>query len=320
MTTGIEQSSQVLPQRVVFGTALAKLGAEFPHLVVLDADVSSSTQTALFAQAYPKRFFNFGIAEANMVSAAAGMAAVGLLPVVSTFAFLLAVRAGDAVRSLVAYNRLNVKMAGGYAGLSDFADGASHQSVEDLAVMTGIPNITVVAPCDAVETRLAVRAMLEHAGPVYLRLHRNETPVLTDYSREPFRIGKGKILRDGRDVSIISTGYMVHKALDAAEALEKEGISAGVVNMSTIKPLDEELVLECARKTGRIVTAEEHSVHGGLGGAVAELLARKHPVPMAFVGVQDTFAESGDYEKLLEKYGLTPGAIAGKARGLVRGK
>ncbi len=306
--------------RQAYGEALVELGKKYKDLVVFDADVASSTRTIMFSQAHPDRFFNVGIAEMNMAAMAAGISTTGKIPFINTFACFMVLRCADPIRSLMAYTNLNVKIAGAYAGLSDSYDGASHHAIMDIAFMRSLPNMTVLSPCDGGEAAAATEAAILHQGPVYLRLHRNETPVLTDYSREPFRIGKGKILRDGRDVSIISTGYMVHKALDAAEALEKEGISAGVVNMSTIKPLDEELVLECARKTGRIVTAEEHSVHGGLGGAVAELLARKHPVPMAFVGVQDTFAESGDYEKLLEKYGLTPGAIAGKARGLVRGK
>jgi len=319
MTTGIEQSSQVLPQRVVFGTALAKLGAEFPHLVVLDADVSSSTQTALFAQAYPKRFFNFGIAEANMVSAAAGMAAVGLLPVVSTFAFLLAVRAGDAVRSLVAYNRLNVKMAGGYAGLSDFADGASHQSVEDLAVMTGIPNITVVAPCDAVETRLAVRAMLEHAGPVYLRLSRAVVPTWFD-DDHPFEIGKGIMLRDGGDVTLIGTGPMVAVACSAADLLAQRGIAARVIDMHTIKPLDHDVVMRAARETGAIVTVEEHNIHGGLGSAVCAAVAESEPAPVTRCGIPDRFGESGAYTEILARAGLDAEHVAAAAEQTLRRK
>lgn len=305
------------PMRQAYGEALVELGKKYKDLVVFDADVANSTRTIMFSQAYPDRFFNVGIAEMNMAAMAAGISTTGKIPFINTFACFMVLRCADPIRSLMAYTGLNVKIAGTYAGLSDSYDGASHHAIMDIAFMRSLPNMTVVSPCDAAEAAAATEAVLLHKGPVYLRLHRNEMPALTDYSSEPFKIGRGKILRDGKDVSIIATGYMVHKAMEAAETLSAGGISARVVNMSTIKPLDGELVLKCAAETGAIVTAEEHSVLGGLGSVIAELLAEKRPTPMAFVGVQDTFAESGDYEKLLEKYGLTAGKIVEKAKNLL---
>lgn len=305
------------PMRQAYGEALVELGKKYKDLVVFDADVANSTRTIMFSQAYPDRFFNVGIAEMNMAAMAAGISTTGKIPFINTFACFMVLRCADPIRSLMAYTGLNVKIAGTYAGLSDSYDGASHHAIMDIAFMRSLPNMTVVSPCDAAEAAAATEAVLLHKGPVYLRLHRNEMPALTDYSSEPFKIGRGKILRDGKDVSIIATGYMVHKAMAAAETLSAGGISARVVNMSTIKPLDGELVLKCAAETGAIVTAEEHSVLGGLGSVIAELLAEKRPTPMAFVGVQDTFAESGDYEKLLEKYGLTAGKIVEKAKKLL---
>lgn len=294
--------------REAYGKALADLGEVDGRVVALDADVSNSTRTIYFAERFPERFYNLGIAEANMMSIAAGLAACGWVPFVNTFSFLTALRAADPVRSLVAYNNLNVKIAGNYAGLSDSYDGASHQSINDIAIMRSLPNMTVVVVADAVETRMAVAKVAEHAGPVFLRLSRAEVPVIfTD--DHPFEIGRGNLLREGCDVTIIATGYMVCKALDAARLLEADGISAEVIEIHTIKPIDSEIIGRSARKTGAVVTAEEHSVIGGLGSAVAEVLAARCPTKMAFVGVKDTFAESGDYEPLLEKYGLSSEAI-----------
>jgi len=306
------------PMRQAYGEALVELGGKYKDLVVFDADVANSTRTIMFSQAYPDRFFNVGIAEMNMAAMAAGISTVGKIPFINTFACFMVLRCADPIRSLMAYTNLNVKIAGAYAGLSDSYDGASHHAILDIAFMRALPNMTVISPCDGGEAAAATEAAILHKGPVYLRLHRNEMPALTDYSGEPFTIGRGKILRDGRDVTIVATGYMVHKAMAAAEILKAEGVSARVVNISTIKPLDRDLILKCAGETKGIVTAEEHSVHGGLGSAVAELLAEKMPVPMAFVGVQDTFPESGDYEKLLEKYGLSADRIAEKAKGLLK--
>lgn len=296
------------PMRMVFGETLCENAAEFQNMVVLDADVSSSTQTKLFGNQYPKRFFNFGIAEANMVSAAAGMAAANLIPVVSTFAFLLTLRAGDPVQSLIAYNRLNVKLAGGYAGLSDFADGASHQSVVDLAVMRAMPGMTVLVPSDIETTQGAVKAMLKHQGPVYLRLSRDAVGSLHGGDQN-FEIGKARILREGKDLTLAVSGTLLGEAFKAADALESEGIKATVAEFATLKPFDHQTLTELAQKTGAVVTIEEHSVIGGLGSAVAESLAAYYPVPQERVGMQDVFGESGPYQALLEKFGLTTPSI-----------
>jgi len=305
--------TESIPMRLEFGRRLVELADEFPTMVVLDADCSSSTQTSHFAKAHPERFFNMGIAEANMVAAAAGMSTAGLIPVASTFAFLLSLRTGDQVRSLVAYNELNVKLAGGYAGLSDHADGASHQSVIDLAVMTAMPGMTVLVPADLTETRQAVRAMLEHNGPVYLRLSRAE--VQRRFADDhPFEIGKGITLRDGADVTIIACGTPVTLACEAADALAAEGVDARVIDMHTLKPLDADLVGRAAVETGAIVTVEEHSVIGGLGCAVAAAVCESRPVPVIRVGVQDCFGESGAYEEILARAGIDRQSIADAAR------
>ena len=304
------------PMRVVFGEALCELAEEFPQMVVLDADASSSTQTRLFAEKHPDRFYNYGIAEANMVSAAAGMATCGLVPVASTFAFLLSLRTGDAVRSHVAYNRLNVKLAGGYAGLSDFADGASHQSVVDVAVMRALPNMTVLVPSDAETARGAVRGMLAYDGPVYLRVSRQ--PVRSLHGGEAaFEIGPARVLREGKDVTLAVCGTLLVEALAAAERRDRDGIAAALVEFPTVKPLDGRTLTRFARRTGAIVAVEEHSICGGFGAAVAEHLGEHCPVPIRRVGIRDTFAESGPYEALCEKYGLTAPHIARAARELL---
>jgi transketolase len=303
---------RALPMRQIFGRTLVELADRVPALVVLDADVSSSTQTCLFAAKAPDRFFNFGIAEANMIAAAAGMAACGLVPVVSTFAFLMALRAGDAVRSLVAYSGLGVKMAGGYAGLSDFADGASHQSVCDMSVMTGIPGITVIAPSDAVQTRAFTEAMLAHPGPVYLRLSRAE--VDSAYPEgTAFTIGKGIVRRDGTDVTLVSCGTMLGVVERAADALASRGVSVRVVDMPTVKPLDTGTVLRAARETGALVTIEEHTIHGGLGSAVAAAVGEAFPVPVVRCGIPDRFGESGAYHEILARAGLGVDDVVEKA-------
>ena len=303
------QTPEAKPQRVVFGETLVELGAADARIVVLDADVSSSTQTRLFAEAFPERFFNVGIAEANMVSIAAGLAACGYVPVVSTFALFIALRAGDQVRAQVAYTNLNVKLVGGYAGLSDFADGASHQSVEDLAVMRAIPAMTVIAPADAVEMRLALAAAIDHDGPVFLRVSRDVVGELIDPATHPFGIGKGITLRDGSDVTLVTTGTMLPLALDAADALGREGVSARVLDMHTLKPLDDDLLVEAARATGALVTIEEHSILGGLGGAVCEALAARRPTPVVRCGIPDRFGQSGGYAAILARAGLDAGAV-----------
>jgi transketolase len=273
-------------------------------MTVLDCDVSSSTQTRLFSERFPERFFNFGIAEANMVSAAAGMAVSGLIPVASTFAFLLAFRAGDAVRSLIAYNNLNVKLAGGYAGLSDFADGASHQAVTDISVMRALPNMTVLVPSDIETTKGAIRAMLEYNGPVYLRLSRD---IVGSYhgGDESFEIGKAKLLREGKDVTLAVCGTLLPFVLSAADELSKSGIEASVIEFPTIKPFDVATLVKYAGMSGAVVSVEEHTVYGGFGGAVAECLSEHCPVKLKRVGLADTFGESGPYNELLDKFCLT---------------
>ena len=302
-------TAEPTPQRLVFGQTLVELGAENERIVVLDADVSSSTQTKHFAAAYPDRFFNVGVAEANMISVAAGFATTGHVPFVSTFALFISMRAGDQVRAQIAYPRLNVKLAGGYAGLSDFADGASHQSVEDIAVMRAIPNMTVIAPSDITETRMAVRAAAAHDGPVYLRLSRDA--VTEDYPEtHPFEIGKGIVLRDGSDVTIAATGTTVKLATEAARQLAGEGVSCRVIDMHTIKPLDEDVVVRAARETGAIVTVEEANVIGGFGAAVCEAVCAAHPCPVMRVGLPDRFGESGTYAEILARAGIdTPNVI-----------
>ncbi|MGB9661757.1 MAG: transketolase family protein [Moorellaceae bacterium] len=290
--------------REAYGRALVELGRQNERVVVLDADLSKSTKTEYFAQEFPHRFFNMGIAEQSLMGTAAGLALCHKIPFVSTFAVFATGRAFDQVRNSIAYPRLNVKIAASHAGITVGEDGASHQSVEDIALMRAVPNMTVIVPADATETRQAVFAAAEHEGPVYIRLGRMSVPVLygEDYR---FRLGKAHWLRQGRDVTIIACGYMVALALEAARNLEAQGYAVGVVNMSTIKPLDRETVLEAARESGAIVTAEEHSIIGGLGSAVAEVLSEEFPVPVRRVGLRDTFGESGSPEELLTKYGLT---------------
>ena len=294
--------------REAYGEALVELGRVNENVVVLDADVASSTRSILFKNAFPERFFNVGIAEANMTGIASGMAATGKIPFINTFALFLALRAADPMRSLVAYSKLNVKIGGGYGGFSDSYDGASHQSVEDVAIMRSLPNMTVIVVSDEHETKKAVFAAAKHEGPVYLRLSRAEIPQI--YNEDMmFDIGKGIVNRIGKDVTIIANGYMVTKALEAAEVLKSEGIDAEVIDMHTVKPIDMDLILKSGKKTGRIVTVEEHSIFGGLGSAVAEVLSKNMPLPMEIVGINDVFGESGDYEDLLKKHGLDKDAI-----------
>jgi transketolase len=299
--------------RDAYGQALAQLGHSNPKIVVLDADLSGSTKTAVFGKEFPERFFNMGIAEANMMGTAAGLAAAGKIPFASTFAVFATGRAYDQVRNSICYPELNVKIAATHAGLTVGEDGASHQSVEDIALMRVLPNMTVLVPADGVETRLAVRAAADHAGPVYLRLGRSQVPVIFGDDYE-FEIGKAALLREGGDVTIIACGLMVGPALAAADALAGEGIAAQVLNMATIKPLDRDALMAAGRRTGAIVTAEEHSIIGGLGSAVAECLAEELPVPVQRVGVKDTFGESGPPEELLRKYELTEADIVTAAK------
>jgi len=295
---------EMIPMRLIFGETLCDLGEEFPKLVVLDADVSSSTQTRLFGNKYPKRFFNAGIAEANMVAMAAGMATAGLIPVASTFAFLLSSRAADPVRSLVGYGELNVKLAGGYAGLSDFADGATHQAIADLAVMQAFPNITVMVPSDITTTEKAIRRMLEYEGAVYLRLSREA--ISRDYDVDlPFEIGRATVVNDGTDVTLIATGIPMRFARDAVKVLKSRGISARLIDMHTVKPLDTNLIYRAAEETGAIVTIEEHNIFGGLGASVCGFISETLPVPVLRCGIPDRFGESGKYDEILGRAGIS---------------
>ncbi len=287
-----------------YGKALAKLGAAQPNVVVLDADLAKSTKSYEFCKHYPERFFNMGIAEASLMGTAAGLAASGKTVFASTFAIFATGRAFEQIRNSIAYPKLNVKIAASHAGLTVGEDGASHQAIVDISIMRSLPNMTVIVPADGVEAEKAVFAAAQHDGPVYLRLGRSAVPVIFGEEHE-FRIGVSTQLRDGHDVTILACGIMVAESMLAAEELAAEGINARVVNMSTIKPLDQQAVLRAAQETGAIVTAEEHSIIGGLGSAVAEFLVENTPVPLERVGVKDTFGESGKPQELLEKYGLT---------------
>lgn len=302
--------------RDAYGMALKKLGEKDSRVVALEADVGGSSKSVLFGQAFPKRYFNVGIAENNMAAMAAGFALTGFIPFINTFASFMVTRGGDPMQSLAAYDELNVKFAGTYCGLSDSYDGASHHAISDIAFVRSIPNMTVISTCDAVETEKAVFAAAAYDGPVYLRLSRAPAPVIFDNSYD-FKIGKGIVLRDGLDITIIATGTMVHEALLAADLLAAEGIYAMVADIHTVEPIDRELVVKCASKTGMVVTAEEHSIRGGLGAAVAEVLAENCPVPMSFVGLHE-FTESGDYDELKRKYGLDGEAIKKKCKNMLK--
>lgn len=287
-----------------YGNALVELGAKYPNLVVLDADLAAATKTGVFKKVYPERHIDCGIAECNMVGIAAGLAAIGMIPFVSSFAMFAAGRAFEQVRNSVGYPHLNVKIGATHAGITVGEDGASHQCNEDIALMRTIPEMVVMCPADVVEAEAAVKAAVEHDGPVYLRFGRAACPVIHDKSNYQFEIGKGEILREGTDVTIVATGICVEGALDAADKLERDGVSAEVINICTIKPLDEELIIASARKTGKVATAEEHSVIGGLGSAVCDALCKANPVPVCKIGIQDVFGESGSAAELVEKYGL----------------
>ena len=301
--------------RNAYGEALVALAEKYPQLVVLDADLSSATMTKFFAAAYPDRFFDCGIAEANMTDIAAGMSTVGLKPFTNPFAVFAAGRAFEQVRNSIGYPHLNVTVVGSHGGVSVGEDGATHQCIEDFGLMRQIPGMLVCCPCDGNEMKQAVEALINYEGPAYLRLARAATEIFTDeIEGYKFELGKGITLADGKDVTIIGTGIMVGMALKAREILAAEGISARVIDMHTIKPLDEELVLKAARETGAIVTTEEHNILGGLGGAVAELVSGTCPVPVIRHGVNDEFGRSGTAAAVLEYFGLTPEGIAAKAR------
>lgn len=295
--------------RESYGNTLKELGAEFDNLVVLDADLAGATKTGIFQKAFPDRHFDCGIAESDMMSVAAGLSTTGLVPFASSFAMFAAGRAYEQIRNSIGYPHLNVKIGGTHGGITVGEDGASHQCCEDFALMRAIPGMVVMSPADDVEARAMVRAAYHYQGPVYMRFGRSAVPVFHEEGME-FTIGKGEILRQGRDVAIIATGVMVYEALQAAELLAQRGVDAMVINMATIKPLDEALVLEAAERCGKVVTCEEHSVIGGLGEAVCSLLSEKRPTPVKRVGVEDVFGTSGSAAALMKEFGLDSESVA----------
>jgi transketolase len=305
-----------ITMREAFGLKLAELGRTRKDLVVLDADVSSSSRSLHFAAAHPDRFFNVGVAEANLVDVAGGLATCGYRPVANAFAIFLALKAADQIRNVLCYNRLPVVLAGTYAGLSDSFDGASHQSIADVAILRGLPNLSILAPADNAGAEQALEAALAADGPVYLRLNRNSVPDLPP-APEPLRLGRIRTWRRGGDVTLAACGICVAMALEAAERLAKAGVQAEVLEIATIKPLDGDALAASVARTGRLVVAEEHNVIGGLAGACAEALANRVPFLMETVGIRDTFGESGPYDRLLEKYGITAGEIERRARAVL---
>ena len=305
--------------RASYGEALVELGKEHDDVVVLDADLAAATKTGTFKKAFPDRFFDCGIAESNLMGVAAGIATTGMVPFASTFAMFAAGRAFEQVRNSIGYPHLNVKIGATHAGISVGEDGATHQCNEDIALMRTIPGMTIICPADDVEAKAAVKAAYEMDGPVYLRFGRLAVPVINDTPDYKFKIGKGVTLREGKDVTIVATGLCVNSALEAAELLAKDGIEAKVINIHTIKPLDEELIVTAAKETGKVVTVEEHSVIGGLGGAVCEVLGEKAPVPVKRIGVNDVFGESGPAVKLIEKYGLDGNGVYSSVKAFCEG-
>ena len=310
--------SKKIATREAYGKALAALANTNENVVVLDADLSKSTKTADFKAVAPEKFFNMGIAEGNMMGVAAGLSTCGKIPFVSTFAMFAAGRAFEQIRNSICYPKLNVKVCATHAGLTVGEDGASHQAIEDISLMRGVPNMVVINPADDIETEAAIKAVAQMEGPCYVRLGRMAVSRVNDEANYNFVIGKGITLAEGNDVAIIATGIMVEAALEAKEELAKEGINARVINIHTIKPIDEELIIKAAKETGVIVTAEEHSVIGGLGSAVAEVVSENCPVPVLRVGVKDTFGESGKPNELLEKYGLTSNDIVNKVKEVIK--
>ncbi|HIX66535.1 MAG TPA: transketolase family protein [Candidatus Anaerostipes excrementavium] len=304
--------------RESYGNALVELGKENPNVVVLDADLAAATKTGVFKKEFPERFIDCGIAECNMVGIGAGLAAAGMVPFVSSFAMFAAGRAFEQVRNSVGYPHLNVKIGATHGGISVGEDGATHQCCEDIAVMRTIPGMTVIVPSDDVEAKAAVKAAAEMEGPVYMRFGRLAVPVINDTADYKFEIGKGTVLKEGSDVAIIANGLCVAEALEAAKKLEADGINAKVINMATVKPLDEELVLAAAKETGKVVTVEEHSVIGGLGSAVCDVLSEKLPTPVLKIGVNDVFGHSGPAVELIKEFGLDGDSIAQKVKDFVK--
>jgi transketolase len=306
--------------REAYGKALVELGRVNQDIVVLDADLSKSTKTAGFAKEFPDRFFDMGIAEADLMTTAAGLSTCGKIPFASTFAMFATGRAFEQIRNSICYPDLNVKIAATHAGITVGEDGASHQSVEDMSLMRSIPNMTVICPCDDVETNAAIKAVSIYKGPVYIRLGRLAVPTVNDPDNYNFEIGKAIKLKDGNDVSIFACGVMVNEAIKASEELEKNGISAEVINIHTIKPIDTESVINSARKTGAVITCEEHSIIGGLGSAVCEVLSENYPVPVKRIGIMDSFGESGKPAELMKEYGLTASNIVFAAKEVISRK
>ena len=304
--------------RESYGNALAELGAEYENLVVLDADLAAATKTGIFKKAFPDRHIDCGIAECNMMGIAAGLATTGKIPFASSFAMFAAGRAFEQVRNSIGYPKLNVKIGATHAGISVGEDGATHQCNEDIALMRTIPGMVVINPADDVEAKAAVRAAIEHEGPVYLRFGRLAVPVINDTPDYKFELGKGVVLREGKDVTIIATGLPVSECLAAADKLAADGIDAKVINIHTIKPLDEDLVVKAAKETGKVVTVEEHSVIGGLGNAVCDVLSEKCPTQVMKIGINDTFGESGPAVELIKKYGLDADSIYEKVKAFAK--
>ncbi len=309
--------SELIYARDVYGKTLVELGKKDKRIVVLDADLSQSTRTQYFAKEFPERFFNVGVAEQNLMGIAAGLASCGKIVFASTFAMFATCRAFDQIRNTICYNGFNVKIVASHGGITVGPDGASHQAIEDIALMRSIPGMNIIVPCDGPETEKAIIAAYQNIGPFYIRLGRPKVPTVE--GKKEFVFGKGYILKEGKDVTLISTGFMVYQALKASEILKNKGISAKVVNIHTIKPIDKDLILECAQTTKGIVTCEEHSVIGGLGSAVCEVLSEaKVFVPLKRIGVQDRFGQSGSPEELLKEYKLTPSDIAEAAISLLK--
>jgi transketolase len=310
---------ELVNMRKAYGEALVKLGQTHPQVVVLSADVSNSDHSYMFQEVYPERFFNVGIAEQSLVDVAVGFALTGKIPLANTFAFLFATRALEMVRTHLCYGEANVKLMAAYAGLSDSFDGPTHHSISDLAIMRSLPKMTVVVPADTVAVAALLPKVVDWPGPVFFRLSRNEAPTVFDDSYEP-EIGKAVLLRGGKDATLACTGLMVHRCLDAAEELSGRGIDVRVVEFHTVKPLDVEALAEAAEETGAVVTVEEHSIVGGLGGAVAEALGERFPVPVVRIGVADRFAETGPYDKLLDAYGMSIADIIQGVERALKGK
>ena len=304
--------------RESYGNALVEVGKENPNVIVLDADLANATKTNVFQKAFPDRHIDCGIAECNMTGIAAGLATCGKIPFISSFAMFAAGRNYEQIRNSIGYPHLNVKIGATHAGITVGEDGASHQCLEDIALMRVIPGMTVIVPADDTEARAAVHAAVDYEGPVYLRFGRTGVPVINDPDNYKFEMGKGVLLREGSDVTIVATGILVAAALDAAELLAAEGISAEVINIHTIKPIDEDIIIKSASKTGKVVTAEEHSVIGGLGSAVCDVLSAKLPTPVYKIGINDQFGESGTAAALVEKYGLDGAGVAKSVKGFLK--